>query len=365
MSAHDEYLAATAGVPFTKDFNDALLAVMHDELAPPGQRVLAWVKYRSWGKHREFCIRDDGRDAHQSDCAAELELHKSTISKTVSWLESRGYVRVEGKLLKPTVSPTLVPPPDQKVSDCATFEAWLEAWKVANCATFEAWDAAKKAKEVADANFKPVNLVVVSAYQRSRRAQQSGGLPTAKDLEDLKIEEEKQTDEHLPQVSVAPAPEPVRPSVSPPSPAQTHEPDTPMSVREELRDWLTERALLFGIESSLKDPVLDEIAKPLETSGAFDAFKRLVTKQRPKPESGSWKYFIPVARDVGSAIAQRPRKADDVCGLCDGDGTVMASRDGRQPKREECRACNGTGKKRKSAGSEHLETTARAKGGSP
>ena len=349
MSAYDEYLAATKGkgLTFTKDFTVAILAVMNDELAPPAQRVLAWAKFRAWGKQRLYCVRDDGQPAFQKDCAQELNLHKSTVSKTYAYLEMRGYVQLEGKLLYPALSPELIQPPDRKVSDSETFASYLEVWKVANSATFDEW-------QVADATAKRCKLVALRDYRDEMARKQSAPLPIPKDLEDSDIEEEKQTDRPLSELLEAPAPDPVRLSVSPP-PLIDEKP-----ISEQVHTFLTER--FRKIKSDLKDPVLSQIAAPLEkTPGAFEAFKSQVIGQRPPIDAKSWTYFPPIANDVAVAEMKRPKADPDACECCLGKGTVMAITD-RGEREMKCRNCNGTGQRRKPADSEHAEPKGSAKG---
>lgn len=164
---YNEYLEATKDLKFTKDSNASLEALMHDELAPTSQRVVAWIKRQSWGNYRLFCVLDDGvTPALQRDCCAELGIDKTRLSHTISYLQKRGYIRYEDKLLIPELSPTLRGPGRRDRSD--DYEVFFAEWQVANSV------AAEEIK-VARATLKRYNPVVLSDYKRWRASEKNSG----------------------------------------------------------------------------------------------------------------------------------------------------------------------------------------------
>jgi len=165
---YDEFQEATKDMKFTKDFNGSLETVMHDEMATTGQRVLAWIKRRSWGNYRLFCVMDDGvTPALQRDCCAELGIDKTRLSHTISYLVKRGYIRYEDKLLIPVISPVLRGPGKERAAS-AEFQAFFEQWQVANSVDAEEL-------KVARATLKRIRIVVLSAYKKSRASETNGG----------------------------------------------------------------------------------------------------------------------------------------------------------------------------------------------
>lgn len=294
FDSHKAYLAATTGLQFTKDFNNAIAAVMNDELASPAQRVLAWAKFRAWGKQREFCVRDDGNPAVQKDCAADLKLHKSTVSKTYAYLETRGYVRLEGKLLYPVLSPELTPPPDRKVSDSETFASYLEVWKVANSATFDEW-------QVADATVKRCKLVALRDYRDEMARKQSAAASLLTKTSEDFPEENERTNEHPPllQVLAPPEPQPVRSFVPPPEPEP--EPPREPTIRDQLGPWLTEH---FDLPLAPDAAILDQISPHLPDTATFERFKFASADVKPK----NWALFVRIAeRAEITQIAENAR----------------------------------------------------------
>ena len=133
----------TRGLRFTKDFNSSLDAVMRDELSTAAQRVLAWAKRRAWGNFSLHCKGEDGKPAYQADCAQELGIDKTTVSKTITYYEQRGYIRTEGRLIYPVLEPQPTTPPPEKVGDSPNFSEFLKLWKVANSPNFQALEEAR------------------------------------------------------------------------------------------------------------------------------------------------------------------------------------------------------------------------------
>lgn len=156
-----EFTEQTGQLKYTQEFNGSLEAVMHDKLATVGQRVLAWIKRRSWGKYRIFCVMSDGvTPAFQRDCCAELGLHKSQVSRAIQYYADRGYLRLQGKLIIPVPEPTLKPPPD-KAQNPDSYAAYCERWKVANSSDFQEL-------EVAEAIVKRIKKSRLTGYRKSR-----------------------------------------------------------------------------------------------------------------------------------------------------------------------------------------------------
>ncbi len=156
-----EYENQTKGLRFSKDFQSHQEAVMRDPLAAVGERVMAWIKRRSWGEYALFAIRDDGSPALQVDCARDLGIDKRRVSGAVDYLKRRGYVvDDEGRLLYPVISPVLASPPpkDEKSAEYRTF---VEGWKVSHSSDFEEL-------EVALSTVKRIRKVLLSEYKKSR-----------------------------------------------------------------------------------------------------------------------------------------------------------------------------------------------------
>jgi hypothetical protein len=161
--ATTEYEDATRGLSFTKDFNTAQEAVMRDPMATLGQRFLAWLKRNSWGEYSLFAIGPDGLPKFQVDCCRELGCDKSRLSHVVAYYEMRGYVRVEGKVLYPVISPVFGPDP-KKLRASATFLQFIEHWKVANASNFQEY-------EVARATYSRIRKVLFLDYKKWKAQQ--------------------------------------------------------------------------------------------------------------------------------------------------------------------------------------------------
>lgn len=150
-----EYEERTAKLYFTKKFNTALEALMRDRLAPAAERILAWIERYSWGEYSLFAIGQDGLPKYQRDIELELGIVKQTVSKTVKYLQQRGYLEDQGKLLIPIVEPVLAGPPE---GNPRLWEAFLDQWKVAHSTDFAEW-------EVSRANVKRFRAVALSDYK--------------------------------------------------------------------------------------------------------------------------------------------------------------------------------------------------------
>ena len=133
---YDDYLRATEGRLFTKEFNSRLEAVMYDRQATVDDRVLSWILRYSWGEYSLFAIKDDGQPRHQRDCCNELTLKKHAVSPVVRYLKARGYLEDRAKLLVPIIDPKpdamSVPPKESK-----SWAEFVEWFKVAHAADFE------------------------------------------------------------------------------------------------------------------------------------------------------------------------------------------------------------------------------------
>lgn len=204
---------ATRGLQFSKDFHAALEAVMRDELAPASQRVLAWIKRRSWGSYSLHCVRENGRPAIQADCVQELGISKGTVSKTITYLELRGYVRLDGKIILPLIDPQLGPTPE-KVSPVGNFSNFLDLWKVSNASNF-------KAMQDAEATLKQLRKVLISDYKKWKTSATSSEAPLYKNS-DL---EEVQASSSSSGISLVP-PLPKEPTTTTPA-AEPAEPEQP------------------------------------------------------------------------------------------------------------------------------------------
>lgn len=164
--ARAEYEKATQGLLFTKDFT-SLDAIIQDRLATAGERVYAWIKRRAWGNYRLFCVNEDGTPAYQCDCVAETGILKQIVSRTVQYLEKRGYVRTEGKLIYPVLSPVLGEA-SKKVTRSVDFLQFIDDWKVTHSVDFEEL-------EVARSNVERIRKVILSGYKQWLASRTNGG----------------------------------------------------------------------------------------------------------------------------------------------------------------------------------------------
>lgn len=165
-----EYEQATKDLRFTKDFNESIEAVMRDELEPASVRVLAWLKRRAWGNYSLYCVGDDGESLFQCDCSAELNIDKRRVSKTMQYLERRGYLGRHGnaKLLYPILSPVLGGPDSSIVKKSPAWATFLDEWKVAHVEDFSEY-------EVAYATYERIKKVLLADYKRWKNGATNGG----------------------------------------------------------------------------------------------------------------------------------------------------------------------------------------------
>jgi hypothetical protein len=168
--AEVEYNLATENLFFTKDFNTALEATMRDGLASPAQRILAYVKRYSWGEYSPWAIGIDGHPRYQVDCANELKLNKRLVSKTVAYLQARGYLEDRAKLLYPVIAPQLTAP-DPKSEKSPAWTTFIENWKVANAGDFQRWEDAR----AVDKHFRKVVHAEYRQHQKSQTPEKKGG----------------------------------------------------------------------------------------------------------------------------------------------------------------------------------------------
>jgi len=280
---------------FVRDVFSAVDPIIADKFNEVAWRVLEWIKRHSWGRLCLYCIAEDGTVLLQADCARDLELSKGTISKTVKYLCLRGYIRVEGKMLYPVLSPK--PDPPEKVSQRETFSEFLDYLKVSQQETFQAFKAAKQsveaarqASKVAQREAKPIEQVVRCEYQRWRRAKRKDAHPIETLQTSLDSDSER-TNEHSPELPEAPVPELVRPSVSPPT------------IREQLEPWLTDRMDEFGLLTPPDARILDRISSQLPNTVVFERFKAQIEKQKPSPQN--WAYFetLAIVCEKGQALS--------------------------------------------------------------
>ena len=173
--ARAEYEKATKGLIFTKDFQTRQQALMHDPLATVGERVMAWILRRSWGEYVLYAIREDGEPAYQRDCARELGIDKKAVSKAVAYLQGRGYLEDQPKMLYPIIAPQLTSPVNtrEKSPEWATF---FENWKVAHSADFQELEVARSTVE-------RIRKVILSEYKKSKHQNKNGAASLLETLE--------------------------------------------------------------------------------------------------------------------------------------------------------------------------------------
>jgi hypothetical protein len=161
-----EFKEETVDLFFTKDFHSAQEAIMRDRTLTPFDRVMAWLKRYSWGEQSLWAIGKDGHPRIQADCAAELGLTKSVVSRTIAFMQARGYVENRPKMLWLVIAPVLGPNPplDEKSPEWTTF---LEDWKVANSSNFAEL-------EVARATVDKIRKIIRSDYKIWKKSQAVG-----------------------------------------------------------------------------------------------------------------------------------------------------------------------------------------------
>jgi hypothetical protein len=152
--------SAMRDVFFTKEPNARLEARMYDRLATVVERVSAYVLRYSWGEYALFAIREDGTPRYQVDICRELDLKKRAVSQAVGYLQQRGYLEDQPKLLIPVVEPkpNAKPIPPESSNQWAAF---VERWKVAHPTDFTEL-------EVARSTVKRTRKVMRSDYKKER-----------------------------------------------------------------------------------------------------------------------------------------------------------------------------------------------------
>jgi hypothetical protein len=158
--ASADFAAATEDLRFTKQFWETQAAIMDDVLATAFDRVSAWIYRFSWGEFALFCMGADGTPMYQVHCAKHLKLSKQTVSKTVVYLQARGYLQPHAKRLIPAIKPVLSVP--KKGEKSREYEDFVEGWKVANSADFERL-------EVARSTVREIRKVIRSEYKKSQQ----------------------------------------------------------------------------------------------------------------------------------------------------------------------------------------------------
>jgi hypothetical protein len=284
LSPREEFDRQTAFLGFTKDFHTALQAVMDDELGTCSQRVLAWLKRRSWGNYSLYCINDDGGPARAVDCCRELRLDKTRVSHCLKDYQRRGYLVIDARRMTPAICPERAKL-EAKVADARNFSSFVEDhWKVADARNF-------CALEVARAEVERLRKVALVAY-RQWRALQTDPAPSLSESVESSEREDERTVSAPPDDSATAAPLSVR--------------LTQNQLREDLRGWLTDRARRFRLLIPLDAEALDLIAANIKDAGTLQRFCLQVEKQSPRP--AGWKYFAPIAKACAAAGRAEQRR---------------------------------------------------------
>ena len=174
------YEERTRPLKFIKEFQDHNLAIMSDIFEPVASRVLAWVRRYAWGEWALFAIGVDGMPKYQVDCCRELGLKPRAVSKAVSYLQWRGYIEDQPKLLTPVVSPQMGGPAPDTEAKSPEWSAFCELWNVAHSADFEKL-------EVARATVDQIRKVRRADYKKWREQERKAAatlLETARQLPD-------------------------------------------------------------------------------------------------------------------------------------------------------------------------------------
>jgi len=269
--------AATGGRLFTKDFHSALEAVMADEEATASQRVLAWIKRRSWGNYSLHCIEEEtGKPALARDCCRELQLDKTRVSHSIADYELRGYVRTEGRLIFPEIEPRKKKE-GPKVADSRNFSEFMAWWKVADSRNFSEL-------EVARSQVKRLQKVALSAYKKWRTPQTTAAPSLSETVETVETVNERTG----PQRNDT-TPEQVRSSLPAPP------------IRDQIKNWLIEHQDRFGLLTPPDAIALKAVAQHIPDEPTLQRFIQQVEKQKPKPDS--WKYFAAIAKACAAGAA--------------------------------------------------------------
>lgn len=281
-----EYDEATAGLKFTKDFMTAIEAVMRDEMAPIGQRIMAWIKFTSWGRYSLFCINEDGTEAFQSDCARDLKIDRRRVSDTFRYFEARGYLERRGiaKVVYPSISPVLTGPDPSIVNMSEAHRTFLDLWCV---------QCAPDNKEL------QVHLAAVKRIIKVRNAKEAawradGTNPGASLMRDVESPEDIYVEEETAAAAAAGAPAPAY-SVIEKAPEQPSEESPPPSVPA-LRSqdpWKQIRDVLHRMD---RTATAGQVGKLVETCRKA---KDGLTPEVLAEVIATW----PIGTDIRSAVA--------------------------------------------------------------
>lgn len=330
-----DFKAANSGL-FVRDPHAAVEAICADPLSSNAERVLAWIKRTSWGNYRLFCVRENGTPALQADCARSLKMNKGVLSKVVRYLERRDFVRLEGKLLYPVLSPNPAQRPSKKLHRGATFSAFLEDWKVAHGATFHEL-------EVAEATVKKIRLVITGEYKRFLAGQQNGAASLLKDSEDSK-------------------------TLDPPSSSSEPSPAEPTTTTAPTLESLESRIVGVFVSAEKDNPTpkqmraaLDRLPKDARAGDAF--LETLIAKMARVKHGGGLEWAMDGFVAAWPSIVQKLDLADELKRArerehADAVAWMEANPD---PTHEPAAPMS----ERKPAESERAEPLARAKGASP
>lgn len=163
-----EWRAAMHKLEFIADPRAAAKAIAHDGLAPNAQRILQWLKLRAWGSYSLYCVLDNGEPAFAADCARELNIDKSSVSRSFAYLEMRGYLQRHGvsKKLYPVMKPDTDATAERLARGKTSFAEFVENWSAANSATFEKLSAARSA-------IKEIRQTILTDYRAARNAERA------------------------------------------------------------------------------------------------------------------------------------------------------------------------------------------------
>lgn len=165
--ARADYEAKTAALNFVKEFDTFNQALMEDPFETAATRVLQWAIRYSWREWSLFAIAVDGMPKYQVDCARELGLSPRRVSKAVAYLQQRGYLEDQPKLIIPVIAPILSgPAPDTEAPQSPAWSAFLDLWKVAHSSDFERL-------EVARATVMQIRKVRLSEFKKWREQEKN------------------------------------------------------------------------------------------------------------------------------------------------------------------------------------------------
>jgi len=159
--ARADYDELTQELLFVKEFHSHNLAIMQDPFEVIATRVLTWARRYAWGEYSLFAIAVDGQPKYQVDCCRELGLKPRTVSKAVKYLQQRGYLEDQPKLIIPVIAPVLSGPAPEADAKSPEWGAFLALWEVAHSTEFEQL-------EVARATVNQIRKVRLSEYKKWR-----------------------------------------------------------------------------------------------------------------------------------------------------------------------------------------------------